>query len=185
MSALPPPDLRRYYLPSDQMEGYAWIVLDLSVGYFSTVSDYGSYAFRWSHPGGEFRRFLMLLQPDYLFSKLTSGWSHQERTLLDGRATKKAVFERIRELARLGKTDRYVHERDVYRETLRERNYDLDDMRAWYERTRFDDAHEIIEYRPSPQVMAFCEKTWPRLVKVLEAELAAEAALVGKVAAAE
>lgn len=60
--------LRRYALPSVKGEGWAIIVIG-SDGYFSTVSDWGNYAYLWTHPGCEFRHFLAGLDADYFWGR--------------------------------------------------------------------------------------------------------------------
>lgn len=65
--------LKYYKLPSIKGEGWAHISLNTETGFFATVSDWGNYAYIWTAPGGEFRAFLMGLQPDYLYGKLMMG----------------------------------------------------------------------------------------------------------------
>ena len=90
--------LKSYYIPNDRSaEGYAYIVIDTDAGFFSTVSDWGNYAYRWSHPGCEFRKFLVGLEPDYLLRKLMSGRPDMQE--YDDKRTMRSIFERLRGLA--------------------------------------------------------------------------------------
>lgn len=73
----------RYDFPSVNGEGWGTIILG-SDGYFSVVSDYGNFAYRWSHHAhDDFRRFWLVDRwnwPDYTVSKLTSTMWHQTKT---------------------------------------------------------------------------------------------------------
>jgi hypothetical protein len=172
--------LRSYYLPSSRetADGYAYIMIDTEIGLFSTVSDWGNYGYLWSHPGCEFRKFLARLEPDYLLSKLMSG--RPDMYEYDDRKTRRAVFERLRDLARFvienPKHEEtrafYEKERDLYREHKRAHDFwSVEDFRSWYEATSLSDAYECHETVPNRQCWSFCTKTWPRFVELLRKEL--------------
>jgi len=172
--------LKSYYLGKvrDTGEGYAHIVIDTKKGFFATVSDWGNYAYLWTHPGAEFRKFLIGLEPDYLLGKLMTG--HADRDVYDDQETTRAIFERLRHLARhVGawsdqKNDRafYEKERDLYRKHKRDHGfYSVEDFRSWYEATHIDEAYECHSTVPNRQCWQFCTKTWPRFVALLQKEL--------------
>ena len=64
--------LYQYNLPSiDGLEGWANIIIGEN-GFFAAVSDYGNYAYRWTHFGtGDFRVWLLDIEPDYLAGKIS------------------------------------------------------------------------------------------------------------------
>lgn len=74
----------QYDLPSEEGSGWGTFLLR-SDGYFSCVTDYGNYAFRWLHHGeADFRLFWLKNRwdwPDYTVSKLTNnGYTLTART---------------------------------------------------------------------------------------------------------
>lgn len=153
--------LRRYDLPSiDGLEGWATIVLGAD-GFFAAVSDYGNYAFWWSHFGdGDFREFMIRrpLDPGYVLSKIS-------REEFDLYATVAAVREHIKGLP----------EDEAERETINVDDLESDgDFSGWCRETGIDDAHEFICESYPANARAFAEKTLTRLAEVLRAEMAAE-----------
>ena len=48
----------RYNLPDVNRSGWAIVVM-CEDGYFSAVSDYGDYAYKWTKENGDFREFIM------------------------------------------------------------------------------------------------------------------------------
>ena len=178
--------LKKYYIPRDRKsyEGYAYIVIDTDTGFFATVSDYGNYAYRWTHTGVEFRKFLIGLEPDYLHGKLMHGRPNHE--VFDGDKTYAAVKDAIEQL----KSEEGVHEAirdervrgevkglyEAEKELLEEWKTfnDRDDFEQWADRSDLGDVWEYAKTVPEPQCRAFCEKVMPRLKKLLEEELAQE-----------
>lgn len=144
-----------------------WLTDD---GCFSTVSDYGNYGYWWGSPGGEIRRFLIGLGPDYVLTKLTSG----KRDKINGQKSVKRIQEYILSHRR---------ERDWSKERAREEwdllqeHSDLDDIFNqvhWYEQTTIDCAYEYLVYEGSQQAAAFVRELWPLFVEELRKELEAE-----------
>lgn len=79
--------LRRYNIPSRHLEGWAIVVIDTD-GYFSTVSDYGNYAYRWGAMGvDDLRKFLVSCDGEYMLGKISPG--HE----FDPTATERALRE--------------------------------------------------------------------------------------------
>ncbi|MBN8472294.1 hypothetical protein JYJ95_37815 [Corallococcus exiguus] len=163
----------------------AWLadVILRSDGFFATVSDWGSYAFRWSAPGGEFRAFVAQLegQTSYVCSKLEKrDWWNGERTLKrirehiltnrrDGTYSKEKAAKAWQSLAdALG----CWNGRDA-------RDYDeldLDQFSNWCSNTSLSDPYEFASYDYPPDVRGFCENVMPALAAAIRAQLHAEAA---------
>ena len=170
--------LKRYDIKSDRKthEGWAIIVIDTAIGYFSTVSDYGNYAYIWGTPGMEFRKFLLGLNTDYLRGKLLHG-RRAETQVFDGDATKAAIKQHLDEAD--------ASEREcggicwkwsaVEHDLLADRSFeDKSDFESWQSETRIDEPWTFGVWKPDPQATAFCEKVMPRFKKLLEEELEKE-----------
>jgi hypothetical protein len=155
--------LKRYELKSEKYGGWAIIVLDTSIGYFSAVSDFGNYAYIWSSPGCEFRKFLTELEADYLCGKLLMGRS--DAKVFDGEATKELITQHLKENK---DWPFYVEEKKLLNST---RFSDQGDFEAWCAETRLDTPHEYAAQRHNPQGMGFCMRVWPRFVALLKKEL--------------
>lgn len=163
----------RYVLQSIKGEGWAKVIL-ASDGYFSACSDYGNYAFIWTHPGMEFRRFVAQLvgQSDYVVKKLCSGRADMHE--YDGEATacdiRKTILEARR--CRAWSKERARREWDLVSDM------EVEDFREgfarWYDHTQIDEAYEYMRERPNAQCMAFCEHVMPRLAAAIREELAQE-----------
>lgn len=175
-------DLREYVIRSDKSHGGGWaiIVLDLDRCYFSTVSDFGNYAFCWgSGPGMEFRRFLMQIHEDYLGGKLMQGWPNQYE--YDHELTKQTIFEHLRQMARESfllprRWAAYIRERDLYRRAKADADFwCAGDFDEWYRETRLSDAYEFRGEVLNRQFQGFFRHIWPRFVELLRAELELEA----------
>ncbi len=161
----------RYYLPSIDGEGWAEIVV-CSSGFFAAVSDYGNYAFAWRSFGdGDFREWLAHLErdPGYVMCKL-----HHGQLQYDGNETVRAI-----------KTHILAHRRSEYQgrewardewDLLEQNNglCDEADLVRWYDDTKIDDAGEYVVRKYPADLRAFCERTLPRLAKVMREEIAAE-----------
>jgi hypothetical protein len=159
----------QYYLPSENMEGWAEIVLT-STGMLAVVSDYGDYAFAWRHfgCGGDFRKFVLQIGPDYLADKLSYGRKNIE---YDSVATAKKIRKLICEWRR---------ERQVSKRWARDEWNRIEDTGAlhgeyefylWYQGTKINDASEMRCERQTPQLVAFVEKTLPRLKRAIQIEI--------------
>lgn len=157
--------LRSYILPAVKGEGWAKFVIDTSDGYFSVVSDFGNYAYRWSNTGKEFRTFLIGISGQYLLSKLVLGWDLRERYDVD--ASKVRLEEAI--LESLEGT-----EQEEELEAVRACDSESQ-LLEWAADTRLGDASELLITENDPQVSGFCMRVWPRFVAELQSELMAEA----------
>lgn len=165
------PTLRRYVLPTqDGLEGWGIFVI-ASDGYFSCVSDYGNYAFRWTAigEGRDFRDFLAKIGSDYLLSKISPGQTY------DGDLTEKNVLALIEKQLADGLLDEIDAERE--HELLREEEHLENEfnLHQWSEKTAIEhDITQIYESSHPSDVSAFCEKLLPRFQAALRAELAEE-----------
>lgn len=151
-------------------EGQGWAtILVGSDGFFSAVSDYGNYAFRWCHHGcNDFREFLLNAErsPDYFVVKLsTHPWPY------NGPDTLQAVKKYILEARREG-----IMEKEIAREEwdLLEDNEDLDNEMVfwdWCRSTSLGDAHEFGVHKAPSDVTCFVTKTMRRLCVLLRQDL--------------
>lgn len=163
--------LRRYVLRSDgHGEGWAKIVIG-SDGFFAAVSDYGNYAFIWSHHGcRDFREFLIRASRDwdYFVRKF------DPKQLWDRNAVEDDIRRRIIEWRRDG---RFTREEARAEWDLAD-DADFNDevgFWQWAGETTFPDAFEHTRYMLNPQCVAFVKKTMgERLAPILRAELDAE-----------
>lgn len=166
------PKLYWYYLPGNESwgGGYAMIVIGEN-GYFSAVSDYGNYAYYWSHPGvKDFREFFRGEdQWHYMLTKLCpKPWPY------DGEETVKRIRERILASRRERAWDA------VRARTEWERVEDCAveesqiGFHEWHQSTTMEDSYECIEFSPPGQAVHFCKVTLARLANAIQAELFAE-----------
>lgn len=161
--------LRRYHVRDDR--GYyvgTFVIAD--DGYFSTVSDYGSYAFFLSHGTTCFRSALARLRGDYVLGKIA------RRDVYDGDATGKAVCRHILTSRR----EKTMSREDARREwdlfLDNERLESREQFAWWYTDTEIGDASEFRRTDYPSDAKQFAVKAWPHFVAALHAELAAEKA---------
>lgn len=174
MKTFSEPKLRWYYLPAVGAwgDGYAMIVLGDN-GYFSAISDYGNYAYFWSHHGKkDFREFFSDRDEDwsYMLSKLCpKPWPY------DGAESVKSIKERILSCRRERAWDA-VRARTEW-ERITDCNVEESEFGfyEWCQSTTMEDASECGEHSAPSQAVHFCKVTLKRFAKVLRAELFAEA----------
>lgn len=160
--------LRRYNVRGPDGEWLAMVVIS-DDGFFSTVSDYGTYAYFWSDAEGCFREFLSRLGSDYYLSKFGV------REEYDGAETLKFVKRSIIEQRSDGGLSR-----DGAREewNLLGENDGLDqrdNFVLWCQATQLGDAHEYACSSMPGDACRFAQYVWPAFVAMLRTELAAEA----------
>ncbi len=160
--------LRRYSVRGANGEWLATVVIS-DDGYFSTVSDYGNYAYYWGDAGECFRKFLSRLGPDYYLSKFGV------RDEYDGGETLKAVKRSIIEQRRRGDLDR-EEAREEW-DLLEENSWldQRDNFVLWLQHTKLGDAYEYACSSISGEARGFAEHVWPAFAAMLRAELASEA----------
>lgn len=167
--------VRRYYLPTvDGLEGWAEVIIT-DGGYFSTVSDYGSYAFAWRAFGECFRTFLLGAErdSDYFTKKLQPGGDGPGDEY-DGDATVENIKRQILEARRARRWDR-----DLARREWELLGSDIEDgiygFYDWCRETSFCDAYDMAFHRRNPRALAFVERVLAkRLCPIFRAELEAE-----------
>lgn len=168
----------RHYVKGDGSwnDGWALFLLD-ATGYFSVVSDYGNYAFRWTSFGECFRTFLMGLHSDYLLGKLAKKEYDEDGTV-------RAVKNRIIELRRATRgfsgfsslsAEKAREEWDLVNELLVGEGYS--GYVLWGNETSLQDPWEYHTQDFSSEAWQFAKKVWPRFTKVLREELEKEKAV--------
>lgn len=158
----------RYSIPSERGNGWAIAFVD-SIGCFSVLSDYGDYGYRWPQAGwgpGDFRRFLLQCNDDYILRKLA------RRDHYDGEATLRNVKDVILQNRRSleWSADRAREEWSLLRtyDDLERR----EDFARWYDSTRIDCAYEHARVTFDPSALAFMTKVWPRITAAIREDLA-------------
>lgn len=163
----------RYRIPGEPGRDSGGVVILDSTGYFSTVSDYGNYAFYWSaHGMSDFRQFVIGLEKswDYAASKLGG---HRLTHIFDAEATAKALKKELLDLRRARYLGKETTETEwLYLKDLEEGELSPED---WHRLTQvFHHDTGGAQYRMDRDLEAFCKKLLPRLAVLLRAELVAE-----------
>ncbi len=159
----------RYSLPSIQGQGWAVVIID-STGFFSTVSDWGNYAYWWSGHGREdFREFLLTADADYVQRKLKPQEEYKPE------ATLKAIRTHILRLRRSEELER-EEARDEWNLLDRQHLYTEICFSEWMHDTGLPGPWEFAVSGPSGDILAFCANVMPRLKEAIRAELALERA---------
>lgn len=170
--------LRRYVVKDGaRLEGWAIFVIG-SDGYFSSVSDFGNYAYWWSNPGCEFRRFLTRAaeDPGYFITKLSPGMEY------DGEATEKAIRDLISEKLAAAEIKGSFAEDEL--ELLDDADLSSrEGLALWHRDTGLSDEELIptFQSRHPYMVVRFVNEAMGRLAAVLKAELDAEVAQISEV----
>lgn len=156
----------RYFVPGGKI-GWGAIVYIESSGLFLAYSDWGTYAHRWTAPGGtDIREFFLRPTMDYFISKLAGA-----RDVLDVDATQKAIQRRVRELRRSGALSAEQAREEI--ELSKSFTNEVELAMGWWSKTKMspDDTYGLqVSMRP-PQAVAFCKIILPKLAKMIEAEL--------------
>lgn len=154
-----------------------WCVFVLGAdGYFSAVSDYGAYAYLFTHhERGDFRSFLLDCDTAYLCEKL---YPQKE---YDGRSTQEFVREEIQRRREDGRLKPARANREVQLLTAFEDLHTQHDFNRWVDETELESAFELAVYSHPPRVVHFVEKCvrarlFPRLREDLADEQARQAA---------
>jgi hypothetical protein len=163
-----------YSLPNDRPgEGWAKITISEN-GMFSAVSDWGNYAFLWTHTGyKDVREFFLSAERDwqYFANKL------RPEKILNEEASFKQVREEILRQRRT-KDLTTKQARDAW-DAL---SY-YDTWTAYLESSEctqaFDEAWSYSVYNLHPDVVGFCKRVLPRLAERLAAELSGDRPQLG------
>lgn len=158
----------RYSLPrTDITSGWAIVLMD-STGMFAVVSDWGNWAYQWTHHGADdFRKFVVKLSGSYVQRKL------DPETVYDGEATLENVRWDILESRRCG----YRSKEWARREWDKLEAYDLLSEHGWSEwlqQCDWSDAYELCSTGPKPGIDQFCKQVLPRLQDMIYEDLKEE-----------
>lgn len=166
----------RYSLPSIAHEGWAIIVIG-SDGFFAAVSDYGNYAYLWTHPGlqsgQDMRSFFLKLNWQYFMTKLYGSPDKYNPT-----ATLKEVKLAIIEGRRHSGWSPHKARREwdaLESNSYLESEYDFE---SWVGHASMDEAYEFRVNGWPADAQAFGEKILPRLQQAIREELAQETSKV-------
>jgi hypothetical protein len=158
--------IERYNVPSVKHEGWAVVVID-SRGFLGVFSDYGNYAYHWTHFNDDFKKFLVGLDWDYLYGKLMQ---LRDAKVYDGEATLRSILKRILELRRVKRLSREQARHEwVLAEDSEIDHHFSNGYSLWHRDTQLEDAHELYETRNDLQCEQFCQKVWPRFIELLKA----------------
>jgi hypothetical protein len=157
---------RTYRLPPDKESCWAIVIIDPAIGFFSAVSDHGNYGYLWTHPGGEFRKFLVNCDLDYVYGKLT----HEQR-VFDLEASVKAAKDAILSRRRDGSIGA-AQAREEYDGLQISSEHEFV---SWQQYSSLDDSHEFYMQRKESECWGFCQKLFTRFQQVLREELKKEA----------
>ncbi|EGO63584.1 hypothetical protein [Acetonema longum] len=158
----------RYHIPpEDGLSGWGTFILD-STGFFAAVTDFGNFAYRWTHHGRkDFREFIIELarDPYYLLGKVRPSGE-----VYNGEKTLKSIWEHIREYRRCGwYTKEFAREEfNLIRECD-----DLDaehDFYDWVRQTNIQDAYEHHQTAYRIDDLCFADGLMPRLAEAIKAE---------------
>lgn len=164
----------KYYIPPlEGIGGWGIFLLD-STGYFSCVTDYGNYAFKWSHHGvSDFREFFTNDSFEYYVDKL----------YLIG-AQGKLEFHPDKTIAHIKQSiaeARYYEHMDkktarIEWDLLDEIDWSMGEISQWewLNKTDLVDASELFIYDYPPRVKGLRDKLFPRFTKALKEELETE-----------
>jgi hypothetical protein len=160
--------LWRFHLPSGRGEGlerFEWGTFVIgSDGYFSCVTDWGNYAFRWTSPGCDIRKFLQgaVKDPDYFVKKLSSDE-------YDGEESAKAILEMAKEQGFSGATLRALKNEMSDVENSR------DGFAVWWATSalarRLEGVSECFTMRRNRSCVSMVERLMPRLAPLLQQSL--------------
>ena len=170
--------VRRYYLPSENGEGWAEVVIT-GGGFFSAVSDYGNYAFAWRGFGDrDFRSFLLGAQRDHdYFTKKLQHGGDGPGDVYDGSATLARIKELILRYRRDGTFDRERARKEWDLLASHDVEWSQGEFGEWYRETEISDAYDLAQHRRNPRALAFVREVLARrLGPIFRAELEAEAA---------
>lgn len=153
----------RYDLPPVNGEGWGIFLLD-STGMFAAVTDYGNYAYCWTHHGEtDFRKFVIDLEksPGYLLGKVA-----RHAYSYDGEKSLDLIKENILELRKDGS----LTKEDARKEWDLLDDYEFEsecNFGQWLDKTSLGDAWEYYRESYSVSACAFAKELIPRLATVL------------------
>lgn len=161
----------RHHIPNDPetfFGGWGVFFLD-SLGCLSILSDYGNFGYRWSSFGPDIRKFLLGCDSSYLMEKFLQG----DTKVPDVERSTAAIRAHILESRRCGDLDRETARAEWELLLDYESSENTDE---WLDSTSIPDGWELLysKYASEDSMAAFLERTWPRYLEALRADLTTE-----------
>ena len=159
----------RYAIPNtSEYEGWAILFLD-SAGCFTTLSDYGNWAYRWNmigqDPATGFRKFILRCDDSYLLGKIAPDREY------DSEGSLLAVKDAILGLRREKQLDQ-EEARDEWEYLDACENLGNEYLfHRWHELTDIPEAWELHITRHPQQAAAFLQRCMPRLRELIKNDL--------------
>lgn len=167
-SVNPGPKVWRYAIPNNKYEGWAVLFID-EAGCFSILSDYGNWAYRWNArglpDGVTFRQFFLECEDEYLQRKLAP------EKVYDRDSTYATIREEIIRLRRRKELTAAEAASEWELPDDYEGLYDEWNAQQWCAATALSEPGEFICYKTDPQIVAFFEKSMPKLRELIRADL--------------
>lgn len=165
----------KYYVPSvDGISGWGIFILD-STGYFSCVTDYGNYAYNWTHHGmDDFREFFIHDSSfDYFCNKLHKIGAEGKLEFQEDE-TVRNIKQSILESRWHDHMDKDVARKEW--DLLNEIDWTMGEISQWewYNLTDLCDPSEYFVYDYPPRVKGLRDKLFPRFAEMLRKELKKE-----------
>jgi hypothetical protein len=158
----------RYFVSDPTKQSWGAVIYIDSSGVFAAFSDYGTYGYRWTHPGcADIREF---------FTRSGGDWDYYQRKFSPGEhfdvdGTRATIRERICRLRR----ERRLEKHEAREEwELTGFSNEAEAYADWFRETHLEDPSDLSRTRPDQQAVMFCKTLLPELAKMIEAELAAE-----------
>jgi hypothetical protein len=165
----------RYFVSDPTKQSWGAVVYIDSSGVFASFSDYGTYGYRWTHPGcDDLREFFVRSGGDwdYYLHKLAP----DRRFDVDG--TRAAIRDRVCRLRRERRLDKHKAREEW---ELTGFSNEAEAYAHWFSETHLEDPSDLSRTQYNQQAVMFCKTILPELAKMIEAELAAERALTASV----
>jgi hypothetical protein len=167
--------LRKYKI-NTKTDGWAIVVIDDEIGFFSVVSDWGNYAYLWSAPGCEFRKFLIGCDHHYVWTKINH--MRRQTEVWDDEKVTNNVRKELDRLVEEGHITK-GHADNAFDEFESSSIESAEGILVWLEEvgglSEFNYMEGIIEMRPEHNSWGFVTKLLPHIKKALQDELDAEA----------
>lgn len=163
----------RYSLPTvDGWEGWGVFLLD-STGMFCCVSDYGNYAYKWTHHGkDDFRELFVKDHFGYHVDKLFNE-TGQKKEFQVGE-----TIDKIKSSILHSRFEEYIDEEEARKEwdLVESIDWTFGEVAQWewYQETSLYDADEYFVYDYPASVKALRDKLLPRLAVVIKQDLKGE-----------
>lgn len=154
------------YVVHDPKDRSCWAIALLTEdGIFSVISDFGNYAFKWSHTGcKDFREFFVGLEPGYVQGKLGQGFKKEFQTEKTCQVIREQILQRRKE-GELTK-ERAKNEMDLVKSLRNELDY-----YEWTQTTSLRHDHDWAVYDHPSDIQNFCKRVLPKIQKKVAADI--------------